>query len=145
MSPQPSNVEPTSSLGDVVRRIGDDVKTIAGDELLLAKLELKRAMKSALGDAAAILLGGIVALIGFAMLCVTAVVALAPIVPALWVRMIVMAAAYLLTGGVVAGIFVKKLKEDTNPAHSDAVEEAVSTVENIKRGLSPERAHHANR
>ena len=32
---------PTSSLGDVVRRIATDVRTIAGDELQLAKHELK--------------------------------------------------------------------------------------------------------
>lgn len=140
---QPTNQGATSSIGDVMRRIGEDVKTIAGDELQLAKLELTHAMKKTAGDAAAIVLGGIVALIGFGMLCVTAVVALEPVIPALWLRMIIMAAIYLLAGGVVAGIFVKKLKDDANPADSDAIEGARATVESIKRGLSPERPHHA--
>lgn len=143
METRPDNGGPTSSLGDVVRRIGTDVKTIASDELQLAKLELTKAMKVVAGDAAAVVLGGIVALVGFAMLCVTAVVALAPVIPALWVRMIMMAAIYLLTGGIVVGIFVRKLKSDANPAESDTVEEAKATVENIKRGLSPEKVHHA--
>lgn len=143
METRPDNGGPTSSLGDVVRRIGDDVKTIASDELQLAKLEITKAMKVAAGDAAAVVLGGIVALIGFGMLCVTAVIALAPVIPALWVRMIIMAAIYMLTGGVVAGIFAKKLKADTNPAESDTIEEAKATVENIKRGLTPEKVHHA--
>lgn len=133
----------SSSLGDVMRRIGDDVKTIAGDELQLAKLELTRAMKVAAGDAAAIVLGGIVALIGFGMLCVTAVIALEPVIPQLWLRMLIMAVVYLVAGGAVAGIFVSKLKEDTNPAGSDTIQEAKATVENIKRGLSAEGAHHA--
>jgi len=143
METRPDNGAPTSSLGDVVRRIGDDVKTIASDELQLAKLEVTRAMKIVAGDAAAVVLGGIVALIGFGMLCVTAVVALAPVIPALWVRMLVMAAIYLLTGGIVAGIFAKKLEADADPAESDTVEEAKATVENIKRGLAPEKVHHA--
>jgi uncharacterized membrane protein YqjE len=140
---RPSNQGATSSIGDVVRRIGDDVKTIASDELQLAKMELTHAMKVVAGDAAAIVLGGIVALIGFGMLCVTAVVALEPVIPALWLRMIIMAAVYLLAGGVVAGIFVKKLKADANPAGSDSIEGAKATVESIKRGLTPERPHHA--
>jgi uncharacterized membrane protein YqjE len=139
---QPSDQGTTSSLGDVMRRIGDDVKTIAGDELQLAKIELTRAMKVAAGDAAAIVLGGIVALIGFGMLCVTAVIALEPVIPQLWLRMIIMAVVYLVAGGAVAGIFVRKLKEDANPAGSDTVEEARATVENIKRGLSAGRPHH---
>lgn len=141
MQTQPGNGGPTTSIGEVVRRIGDDVKTIATDELALAKLELTRGFKVALGNAVAVLLGGIVALIGFAMLCVTAVVALAPVIPALWVRMIMMAAIYLLLGGVVAGAFVKKLKVDANPAESDTVEQAEVTVGNIARGLTQERSH----
>lgn len=143
MDMQRADAGATPSLGEVVRRIGDDVKTIASDELQLAKLELSRGMKTAAADAAAIVLGGVVALIGFGMLCVTAVVALEPVIPPLWARMLVMAAIYLVAGGAVAGIFARKLKTDANPVKSDAVEEAKATVENIKRGLSPDRVHHA--
>lgn len=141
MQTQPGNGGPTSSIGEVVRRIGDDVKTIATDELALAKLELTRGFKVALGNAAAVLLGGIVALIGFGMLCVTAVIALAPVIPALWVRMIMMAAIYLLVGSVVAGVFARKLKADADPTESDAVEQAEATVGNIARGLTQESSH----
>jgi uncharacterized membrane protein YqjE len=135
---------PTSSLGDVVRRIATDVGTIAGDELQLAKRELGHGIKMAATDGAAIILGGVVALIGLGMLCVTAVVALAPVIPALWLRMLMMAILYLVVGTVVAGAFVRKLKGDTSPAGSDAIHEAVATVENIKRGLTAEGAHHAH-
>lgn len=143
MDMQRADAGATSSLGEVVRRIGDDVKTIASDELQLAKIELSRGMKTAAADAAAIVLGGVVALIGFGMLCVTAVVALEPMIPPLWARMLIMAAIYLVAGGAVAAIFTRKLKTDANPAKSDAVEEAKATVENIKRGLSPDRVQHA--
>ncbi len=134
----------TSSLGEVVRRIGDDVKTIASDELQLAKIELTRGMKVAAAHAAAILLGGVVALVGIGMLCVTAVVALEAVIPPLWLRMTIMAVLYLVAGGTVAGIFARKLKQDANPIESDAYGEARATVENIKRGLSPGRGHHAD-
>jgi uncharacterized membrane protein YqjE len=143
MNQQPSNDRPTSQLGDVLRRIGDDVKTIAVDELQLAKIELTRATKAAARDAAAIVLGGFVALVGFGMLCVTAVVALAPVIPPLWLRMVIMAATYLVAGSAVAGVFVKKLKEDTDPAGADSIEHAKATVEQVKRALSPDKVHHA--
>lgn len=133
----------TSSLGEVVRRIGDDVKTIASDELQLAKIELTRGMKVAAAHAAAIVLGGVVALVGFGMLCVTAVVALEAVLPPLWLRMTIMAVFYLVAGGTVVGIFGRKLKQDANPIESDAYREARATIENIKRGLSPGRAHRA--
>lgn len=135
---------PTSSLGDVVRRIATDVGTIAGDELQLAKRELGHGIKTAATDGAAIILGGVVALIGLGMLCVTAVVALAPVIPALWLRMLIMAILYLVVGTAVAGVYVRKLKGDASPDGSDAIHEAVATVENIKRGLAAEGAHHAH-
>lgn len=131
---QPSDDEPKSSLGDTVCRIADDVKTIAGDELQLAKRELGHGMKNAAADAAAIVLGGIVALIGLGMLCVTAVVALAPVIPALWVRMLMMAVLYLVAGSVVAGFYVRKLEG-----------EARQTVQHLTRPLGIEGAHHAHR
>ena len=136
--------EPTSSLGDVVRRIATDVRTIAGDELQLAKQELGHGIRTAATDGAAIILGGVVALIGLGMLCVTAVVALAPVIPPLWLRMLMMAVLYLVVGTVVAGAYVRKLKGDVSPAGSDTVHEAVATVENIERGLTAEGPHHAH-
>src|SRR5690242_4716814 len=114
---------PTSSLGDVVRRIATDVRTIAGDELQLAKQELGNGIKSAATDGAAIILGGVVALIGLGMLCVTTVVALAPVIAPLWLRMLMMAVLYLVVGTVVAGAYVRKLKGDTSTADSGAIHE----------------------
>jgi len=122
-------------MGELVNRITDDVKTIASDELQLAKLELSKTVKTAAGEAAVVVLGGIVALLGFGMLCVVAVVALAPVIPALWLRLLIMAALYLFAGGAIAGVFAKKLSNDIKPDMSDTVDEAKKTVENIKEGL----------
>jgi uncharacterized membrane protein YqjE len=124
---------PTLSLGDVVRRIATDVRTIAGDELQLAKQELGHGFKAAAIDGATIILGGVVALIGLGMLCVTAVVALAPVIPPLWLRMLMMAVLYLVVGTVVAGVYVGRLRN-----------EARDVVDDITRPLGIEGAHHAH-
>ncbi len=129
------NGDARPGVGELVNRITDDVKTIASDELQLAKLELTKSVKTAAGEAAVVVLGGIVALIGFGMLCVVAVVALAPVIPALWLRLLIMAAIYLVAGGAIAGVFAKKLSKDIRPDLSDTVYEAKKTVENIKEGL----------
>lgn len=129
------NGDARPGVGELVNRITDDVKTIASDELQLAKLELTKSVKTAAGEAAVVVLGGIVALVGFAMLCVVAVVALAPIIPALWLRLLIMAGLYLVAGGAIAGVFAKKLSKDIKPDMSDTVYEAKKTVENIKEGL----------
>ena len=52
-------------VGDLLHRITDDVKLIAKDELELAKDELAHTAKTAAAESAIIVLGGIVALIGF--------------------------------------------------------------------------------
>lgn len=128
--------ESTSRVGDLLHRITDDVKTIAKDEIELAKHELGVTAKQAALESAAIVLGGIVALIGFGMLCVTAVVALAGVIPPLWARMLIMAIIYLVAGGAIAGIFVKRLKDDIKPDLSLPAYEAKRTITGVKETLA---------
>lgn len=54
--------------GDLARRIVEDLKIIARDEARLARLEIDQGLKRATADVATIVLGGIVALIGFGLL-----------------------------------------------------------------------------
>lgn len=129
------NGDARPGVGELVNRITDDVKTIASDELQLAKLELTKSVKTAAGEAAVVVLGGIVALIGFGMLCVVAVVALEPVISALWLRLMIMAVIYLVAGGAIAGVFARKLAGDAKPDMSDTVYQAKKTVENVKEGL----------
>ncbi|MDB4957910.1 MAG: putative Actinobacterial Holin-X, holin superfamily [Myxococcales bacterium] len=120
---------------DVVQNIVDDVKTIARDEVELARSELTRSSKTAVIDAAVILLGGIVALIGLGLLCVVVVAALAPVIPALWLRLLIMAVVYLAVGSAVAALFAKRLKRDAKPNLSLPLNEAKQTVKDLKAGL----------
>ncbi len=122
-------------IGDLIHRITDDVKVIAKDEMELAKGELAHTAKTAAAESAVIVLGGIVALIGFGMLCVTAVVALAGVIPPLWARLLIMAIVYLVAGGVIAGTFAKKLSHDIKPDLAVPAYEAKRTVAGIKDTL----------
>lgn len=130
---------PTSQaagIGDLLHRITDDVKTIARDEVDLAKAEIGRHAKLAAGEAAVIVLGGIVALIGFAMLCTAAVVALGTWIPSLAIRLLLFAAVYLVGGGVLAGAFAKRLSTDIKPDLGVAAYEAKRTIAGAKESLS---------
>src|SRR5512143_3440503 len=88
--------ESAGRVGDLLHRITDDVKMIAKDEIELAKNEIGHTAKVAAGDGAVVVLGGFVALIGFAMLCSAAVVALGPVIPSLALRLVLMAFVYLI-------------------------------------------------
>jgi len=128
--------ESNGRVGELLHRITDDVKTIARDEIDLAKAEIAKHAKVAAGEAAAIVLGGIVALIGFAMLCTAVVVALAPVIASLALRLVIMAAVYLVLGGVVAGAFAKRLSTDIKPDLAVPAYEAKSTIAGAKESLS---------
>lgn len=129
------NAEPAGNVSRLVHRITDDVKTIASDEVELAKGELAHTARTAATEAAVVLLGGIVALIGLGLLCLVAVAALEPLISPLWLRLLIMAVVYLAIGGVVAGVFAKRLKKDAVPDLSAPVSEAKRSVGNIKEGL----------
>lgn len=121
-------------IGDLLHRITDDVKTIAKDEMELAKGEIQSSAKVAAADAAVIVLGGIVALIGLMMLCGAAVAALEPVIHALSIRLLLMAIIYLVGGAIVAAIFAKRLKT-AKPDMTIANYEARRTVAGVKSSL----------
>ena len=118
-------------VGDLLHRITNDVRTIASDEIELAKLEMTQTIKKAAADAAVVMLGAFVALIGLALLCIVVVVALAPIIPALWLRLLIMAVIYLVAGGALAGVFIKRLGHDA----AVPLEQATHAVKRIARDV----------
>lgn len=131
-------------VGELLHRISDDVKVLAKDELELAKDELTKHAKLAAGEGAAIVLGGIVALIGLGMLCTAAVVALAPVIASLALRLVLMAVIYLVVGGVIGAAFAKRLKHDIVPDTTVAAYEAKRTLAGVKHTLQhSERVSHA--
>lgn len=124
-----------SKIGDLLHRITDDVKTIAKNEVELAKMEMSRTAQRIVIDTAFILFGAIVALIGIGLLSMVAVVALEGVIPALWLRLLIMSAIYIGVGVVIAMKFVKKIGGDVSPNLEMPVREAKQTVEAIKEGL----------
>jgi len=127
---------PTGEVGELMKRIGDGLKTIATDEVKLAKIELLDELKKPLASAGAIVLGGVIAIIGVGLLCTTAVVALEPIVPALWLRMVIMSLVYFAAGAAVMRIYAKKFMNDATPELPRTTREAKRTVEAVKAEIT---------
>jgi len=123
-------------IGELVHRVTDDVKTIAKNEVELARLELERSVRTAATEAAGVMLGALVALIGLGLLCVSAVDALEPVIAPLWLRLLIMAAVYLAVGGMLAGVFARRLKRDAPPDLSRVAMHAERTVETVRRQIS---------
>jgi hypothetical protein len=123
-------------VGGLLHRITDDVKTIARDELELAKTELAHTAKAAAVESAVIMLGGIVALIGIGMLCAAAVAGLAGVIPALWARLLLMAFVYLIAGGAIASVFAMRLRRDIKPDLGVATYEAKRTMAGVADTLA---------
>lgn len=102
----------TEGIGELLHDISADVRTLAKDEVELARGEISRTATTAATEAAVILLGALVAMIGLGLLCTVVVVALEPILPPLWLRMLIMAVIYVAAGaGLVIG-FQRRLRRD---------------------------------
>jgi hypothetical protein len=143
----PTQIQDTSDgngrVGELLHRITDDVKTIAHDEIELVRTEVEHTAKTAAVEASVVLLAGIVALIGVGMLCVTVVVALAPVISSLALRLLIMSIIYLLVGGAVAASVGMRLKRDMVPDLKIASYEAKSTVAGVKAAITqPEYMQH---
>ena len=115
-------------LGD----IGKDMKTIASDELELLRRKLATYIERVVARASVILLGVVVALIGLGMLCVVAVIALAPVISALWLRLLLMALVYIGAGAGVAVIFSRRISK---PDLDKQIAEVGETIDAVQRGL----------
>ena len=125
--------QPPPKVGDLLKHIGDDVKTIAVSELELARTKLGSYLEQTVMKAAAMILGAFVALVGLAMLCVVVVVALAPVIPALWLRLLIMAVIYLAVGGGATFLFAKKMAAPPDLDHE--VDEVGQTIDKVSEGL----------
>jgi YihY family inner membrane protein len=127
---------PELALTDLARRVGDDLSTLAKNHFELARAELSAGAKKAMADAALTIFGGIVALVGLAMLCVSAVVAAEPLIAPLWLRLFLGALLYLALGGGLAYGFVKKLSgEEVLPrTRAQAQRTARALKEQVQHG-----------
>jgi putative superfamily III holin-X len=122
-----------AKVGELLKHIGEDVKTIALSELELARTKLGNYLEQTVMKAAAMILGAFVALLGFGMLCMVVVVALEPVIPALWLRLLIMAVLYMGIGGGAAYMFAKKMANA--PDLGNEVDEVGQTIDKVSDGL----------
>jgi hypothetical protein len=130
-----TTLEQQPKLAAVVKQVAKDLRTIAADEIELGQHALAGHLGHMVKRAAIALVGAIVALIGFAMLCTAAVAALAPVIPPLWLRLVIMAVVYVGVGGGVLYYFARKVAE-AKPDLGRPAAELSDTVDAIKKGLA---------
>jgi membrane protein len=127
-----TTIDEGPSTSELISRISSDLKTIAKDELELVRGEIGKTAKAVAVEGAVVTFGGLVMLIGFAMLCVAAVVALGAVIDSLALRLVLMAVVYLMVGGVLATAFGLRLRKDLKPDLDVPIHEAKSVVHTIE-------------
>ncbi len=132
MNQSPAGNGDGATTRDLIRRISEDLRTITRDEIELLRGEARRVARSAAADGAAVVFGGTVALIGLAILCLAAVAALAPVLPSLALRLVVMGVIYLGIGGSLAASFALRLRRNAVPDLAVPVREARATLQGAK-------------
>jgi hypothetical protein len=135
MSQSPALHDDGTSTRDLIRRISENLRTITRDEIELLRGEARRVARSAAADGAIVVFGGVVALIGLAILCLAAVAALAPALPSLALRLVVMGVIYLGIGGSLAASFALRLRRRAAPDVAVPVREARATLHGARAAL----------
>jgi len=121
------------NVGDLLKHVGDDLKMIATTELELTRNKVSQYLDRTLMRASVIIIGAFIALIGLAMLCVVAVLAMQPVIHLLWVRLLMMSGVYILVGGGAAWIYARRVA--SGPDIDNEVEEVGQTFDAISNGL----------
>jgi hypothetical protein len=120
-----------SGVGDAAKRVADHAKALAGLEVELAALEMKR-KAGALGAGVGMLVGaGVLGLYALGFLLATVTAALA-IVLDLWLALLIVSLALLVLAGVLALVGRASLRKGSPPVPEQAITEAKRTTEAIK-------------
>ena len=129
---------PKLGIGELLEHIGHDVRTIASDELEMGRAALVGRLESTVIKLGIGLLSACVALIGFAMLCMTVVFALHSVIPPLWARMLIMAVVYIAVGAGAAGYIAKRLGKRIDDVGDleHQTDEARDTMDAVTKGLA---------
>lgn len=129
-----ATMEQPPKVGDLLKHIGDDVKTIATSELELGRRKMAQYVDRTIAKASVVILGAFVALVGLAMLCVVVVLALQPLIHLLWVRLLMMAVVYVVVGGGASFLYARHVL--SGPDLDNEVDEVGQTFDAVKAGLS---------
>jgi len=119
------------STGELVSRLSEQVSRLVRDELSLAKVELKDKGKQAGVGAALGGSAGVLAWFGVAALMITAIAALALVLPT-WAAALIVAGVLFAVAAVLALVAVKKVKHATPPIPEQAIDSTRRDVEAVK-------------
>jgi hypothetical protein len=123
------------SAGELVKRLSEQVSVLVRDELKLAQLEMSRKGKQA-GVGAGMLGGsGLVAFYGVGCLLACAIIGLSRVVQP-WLAALIVGAALLALGAVVALLGKARLSKATPPVPEQAAESVKADINEIR-----EKAH----
>ena len=98
------------SIGQLVTELTQELRTLFRQEIELFSVEMKEKMASAVKDAAAIGVGGVIIVTGYLVLIAAMVLGLATVMPA-WGAALVVAAVFIATGAVLVLKGSKDLKQ----------------------------------
>lgn len=98
------STHPDAGITGLLQRVMHDAQTLTRDELALAKIELIQSGERAAVGLATLVLGGVLLLVSLGLLCVTAVVGLAPLIAALWLRMLLMSFVFMCVGSLLVAV-----------------------------------------
>jgi hypothetical protein len=130
----PSMATTDHGLRTVLAKIGHDLKTIVVRETELGHMALSQELKHSIEKVAIVLFAAMVATIGLALLCLTAAVALAPVIHPLWLRVLIMSVVYMACGAL--GVWhVAKLHDRKTVTVEEVVDEAREVVSAVEHGL----------
>ncbi|EWC63924.1 putative integral membrane protein [Actinokineospora spheciospongiae] len=119
------------STGELVSRLSEQVSRLVRDELSLAKVELKDKGKQAGVGAALGGSAGVLAWFGVAALMITAIAALALVLPT-WAAALIVAGVLFAVAAVLGMVAVKKVKHATPPIPEQAIDSTRRDVEAVK-------------
>lgn len=141
-SPAPGASGATSSpatrddptIAELIQQITEESSQLIRTELKLAQVEMTQKAKSAGVGLGAFGTAGILALYGVGCLILTAIFALALVLPT-WAAAVIVGAVVLLAAGVAALLGKKKLSDAAPPVPSATVENVKADVAEIKESV----------
>lgn len=128
-------------LRSFVTQIGADLRTLAHDEVELARGEVQHMVRAAAIEAAGVIIGSFIAFVGLGLLCVTAVIAAEPLISSLVVRMLIMTAIYIVLGAVVAMVAARKMGRTMSNPMAQTTQQAKETVRTVRVAATEENIH----
>jgi len=109
-------VDPDTGIPDLIRRLGDDSKRLAGDEMRLAKLELHESVHTSVDGAVRLSLAHAFAIVAAVALTVLLVVAVAAVLGHnYWAGALIVGAAELVAGMLMLKRGVAVVKSPSYP------------------------------